>query len=440
MLFGLALLGCTTLVVPRLEREPEERRLVVVVPGITGVELVQPERHRVVWGRGVNLLCPRDGGYRLAAAELLPGRAIRRIRLGPIVKPIYAPIERLFVANGWSAGDLERPSEEADLFFFEYDWRRGNGESANRLASQLENLAAVRGGEVGVSLICQSNGALICRYLAKYGTTTPEEAARGRGASLTGVRLEQLVLVGTANGGSLRVLQNLNHGRRYVPWVGRTFQPELFATFESLFQDLPIYADDLFLDSTGEPITVDLFDPETWERYGWSIYAEEAARRLGRPAAREVFPAPAERRANLAQRLDRARRLRALLDRDVDLDGLRYFSIQNDRVPTAARAVLRSSGGRWETLFFGDPAIRGRLARRLASDGDGHATVASQQWLPDSERAAFAEPTWYVDGAHFEMILEPEVLERLLQIGAAPREPSDRPPTRPETPSRPAAR
>lgn len=392
--------------------------MVVVVPGITGVELVDPDSGRIVWGRGANLFCPRDGGYRLGALELVPGRAIRRIGIGPVVKPIYAPIERLFVDNGWSRGDLRHPTGTADLFFFEYDWRRGNGESAVRLARQLAALAATRGREIGVSLVCQSNGALICRYLAKYGGATLEKAENGGVERIPGVRVEQLVLVGTANGGSLRILRLLNRGRRYIRWLGRTFRPELFSTFDSLFQDLPVYADDLFLDTAGEPLEIDLFDPAAWERYGWSIHAPEVGRRLHRPAAERLLRA-AGRHEALDERLARAQRLRRLLDRDLDVGDVRYFSIQNDRIPTAARAVLRPTANGWETLFFGDPGIDGSVVARMIAEGDGHATVSSQRWLPATELEALAEPTHYVDGGHFGMILEPEAMELLLAISTA---------------------
>lgn len=417
----LALTACSSVTVPRLESPPAERRIVVVVPGITGVELTDPDTGKAVWGRGVDLLFPRDGGYRLAAEDLVPGRAIRRIRLGPVVKPVYAPIERLFVANGWSLGDLRHPSGDADLFFFAYDWRHGNSRSAVELGRELVALARERGSELPVSLVCQSNGAHICRYLAKYGTASLEEAEHGVVERLEGVHVEQLVLVGTANGGSLRILRFLNQGRRYVPLVGRHFRPELFFTFESLYQDLPTYQDDLFLDPEGRALAVDLFDAATWKTYGWSIYSDSARRHLARREASEVFPEAEERDAFLARALDRARRFRSLLDRDVDIGDTRYYSIQNDRIPTPARAVLRATAGRAETLFPGDARIPAGLEARLTAPGDGHATKESERWLTATETDALAAPVFDGDGPHFEMILEPDVLESLLAICAEPR-------------------
>lgn len=416
----LALAGCTAVSLPRLDSPPETRRTVVVVPGITGVELVDPSSGKVVWGRGVDLLWPHDGGYRLGPEDLVPGRAIRRIRLGPIVKPIYRPIERLFTENGWSSGDLAQPSPGADFFLFSYDWRQSNSRSAIELGRQLGVLAASRGGESAVTLICQSNGAHVCRYLVKYGTAPMDEAEHGRSRAVPGVRIDQIVLVGTANGGSLRLLQFLNRGRRYVPLVGRRFQPELFFTFESLYQDLPAYREDLFVDPSGESLDVDLFAAETWSRYGWSVHAPAASRRLARPRARALGPPAQAPGAFLAQALERARRFRDLLDGDVAVAPVRYYSIQNDRALTPARAVLRPTPDGWETLLPGDPEIDGSLAARLVAPGDGHATVSSQRWLSAAELDAFEEATFHVDGGHFEMILQPEALDRLLAICASP--------------------
>ena len=63
--------------------------------------------------------------------------------------------------------------------------------------------------------MCQSNGERICRYLAKYGAATLEEAEAGRTAPLPGIAIEKVLLVGTSNAGSLRILRELNRGRSY---------------------------------------------------------------------------------------------------------------------------------------------------------------------------------------------------------------------------------
>jgi hypothetical protein len=431
--------ACSSVTLPH---DPElaarsERPIVVLVPGVTGVELVDPSSGRRLWGRGRNLIAPRDGGRKVAiplspgpptepVSGLVPGRVIEQIRLGPITKPIYGPIVQLMQEHGWQRGDLDSPAPADDFFLFSYDWRRDNSLAANRLADLLERLSrSDGGGDLGVSLICQSNGAHICRYLVKYGSATLSEAEDGDPKPLEGVTIERLILVGNANGGSLRMLRFLNGGRKYVTGIGRSFRPETFFTFEALFQDLPVYSSRLFVDSEGRPLEVDLHDPDTWRRYGWSIYGADSARRLARNRRPEVFADAQVRERHLADSLALARRLHTALERDLPVGETRYYLIQNQALPTPGLAVLRESSDGWQTLLTGDKALRPLLAAEQATaPGDGHATLDSQLWLAPAEIAAFGAEPFYVEGAHFEMILQPPTLERLLRILADPPRPA----------------
>ena len=94
-------------------------------------------------------------------------------------------------------------------------------------------------------------------------------------------------------------------------------KPEAIFTFESAFEALPAYRADLFFDEAGEVLDVDLFDPASWERYGWSIYSHGPAKRIRKKGGEELFGTPGQRRDHLARNLERSRRLQALLMRDV---------------------------------------------------------------------------------------------------------------------------
>ncbi len=412
---------------PLVERSA--RRPVVLVPGVTGTKLRDPESGRVLWGRGVDLLKPRDGGYAVArplAADATgdsgaePFEVIEAIRLfgGLVRMEIYGPIVRLLEANGYRRGDLTRPVPEADFFLFAYDWRDDLVVSARRLAAQLERLRRARGLELlEVDLICQSAGGQICRYLAKYGGASLESAEARPPEALEAVRVAKAILVGTSNGGSVRILRELDRGRTYVPAVGRKMRPEVLFTFPSLFQDLPVYRDDVFVGADGEPLALDLFDGDVWLRHGFSIFAVPSRRRIERRGREDLFGDAAERRAALDRFLDRARRLHAVLARDAAGFATRYYSIQNVADATPDRAVLleRPAGG-WELLYTGDRRLRKRPQLRAAvtAGGDGHAPVASQAWLSPQERAALAAEPLHLRGDHFAMILDPLALERIL--------------------------
>jgi hypothetical protein len=341
------------------------------------------------------------------------------IRLLGFRKPVYGPILETLREAGYQEGDWKDPRPGDSLFSFSYDWRQDNVLSAGRLAKQLAALRDVQPqGRLAVRLICQSNGGHICRYFAKYGGASLQEAEAGAGGPPPGVEVRQLIFVGTANGGSLRMLRELHRGRRYLGSMGRKLQPETLFTFRSLFQDLPAYRQDLFVDADGKPLDIDLYQAETWQRYGWSVFDAKAQRRLAK-APLELFASAEERLAYLQEQLDRARRFQALLKRDSPAFGSpRYDLIQNVFTETPDRALMVQEDGRWEIFFTGDRRLRkaGYLRSVTAAPGDGHAAQASQLWLSPQELAALATEPHLVRGGHFEMILSASAKRRLVEL------------------------
>ncbi len=402
------------------------RSVTVLVPGVTGVSLERPDGGLAPWGTGRALLWPRDRGYGVALPVVdganplaVPGRVLDEVRLTRWVrKPVYGPIFRRLEESGLSRGDLSDPGPRADLFGFAYDWRRSNVASARDLAEALEHLRIQRGqGTLEVRLICQSNGAHVCRWLAKYGTAGLDEAEAGVTRRPAGLRIERLVLVGASNGGSLRILREMNRGRRYVPVVGRPFRSEAFFTFRSLFEDLPAGDGRRFVDLDGRALDVDLWDPASWWTRDWSIFHPAVRGRLECRPRPDLFADGPARRRLLVTALEDARRFQRLLARDPE--GYRppaLFRVENLSRPTPVRAVLTRKGpGRpWKTLFPGDRAVdrRPRLVARLLEPGDGHASATSQRRLSPAESRAVVDSA-EVAGEHFEMILEQETLDAL---------------------------
>ena len=227
--------GCTQVSPPVVETEvaASVRTPVVFVPGVTGVGLRDTATEEFVWGKGKDLLRPHDRGHGLARSvtashpgpRIVPGGVILELQLFGLIRfRIYQPLVDLFLANGYRLGDLEHPRSTDDFFLFSYDWRQDNVASAARLADQLETLRRVRGQEtMRINLICQSNGAHICRYFTKYGGLSLEDAESGHPRVPASSTVDSLILVGASNGGSIRVLRDLNRGRKYVDVIGRHF-------------------------------------------------------------------------------------------------------------------------------------------------------------------------------------------------------------------------
>lgn len=426
--------------VPPTALDAAPRTPLVLVPGATGSALRDRASGRVLWGTGNDLLFPRDGGYDLARSLATPEGApdpvepfavLHRVRLlGVVTKPVYGPLLDRLEADGYRLGDLDHPQPGATLFPFAYDWRQEDTSVVRSLVAKLEALRRVRGEErLPIDLLCQSNGAHICRYLAKYGAASLDEAEtlsrEGREGPPATLDLRHVLLVGASNGGSLRILRFLDEGRRYIALVGRKIQPETMFSFPSLFEDLPSSKEPLFLGADGEPLEVDLYAPASWKTYGWSVFASEARRRLARRGRSDLFGDEGERERYLERVLATARRFQRLLARDsAGFTHPRYALLGSVDQATPARAVLlRGSDGKgreggWRTLIPGDRELRRfpRLEALSTAQGDGHATHASLLALSPQETDALVGPPFFAPGPHFEMILDPEVSREILRL------------------------
>jgi hypothetical protein len=407
---------------------------VVFVPGVTGTKLRDSGTAEPYWGSPRQLFRPRDGGYQLVLplalggphglahpqARYQPTEPIWQLRFPGWTKQVYRPLLESFEARGYRLGDLTAPDRQHDFFFFNYDWRYGNLDTVRRLDRQLEALSQSHGGS-GVDLVCQSNAAKICRWLAKYGSLDVDTAEAGTSWRRE-YRIRKLILVGASNNGALRVLQLLLQGRTYIPLVGRRIHPETFFSIRPLFEDLPADREDLFFDETGRVVKVDLFDARNWPEYGWSIFNRSAIERLRRRPRLDLFGDRRSQLEYLEAQLGQARRIQRLLARDSDhFSEVYYYRLENASAPTIDRALLTRESGEWRTHFLGDRRLaRDRVLEELASAvGDGHAVLASQRGLSPQENAALAD-TAMVSGGHFEAIIGAEGLDAILGFLAEP--------------------
>lgn len=396
-----------------------ERGIVVFVPGITGTTMRDRETGRVAWGDFRSLFLPADGGYAIAmplgGAEdrLEPGEPILRIGSLPKARrDVYLPVVLAYEKAGYRRGE--------DLLLFGYDWRRDSIENARLLARKLDAIAAADSARP-IHLVCQSNATYLCRWALRYGDVSLDDAEAGVRAR-PNARVVSVTMLATANGGGIRILRELNRGRRYVAFIGRRFRPEVFFTCESLYQDLPAGRGDLFVDEDGQPLDIDLFDARNWKTYGWAIFGHDAARRAA--GAPDIFGDESTQLAALERWLDRAKRMHAALLDDAAPwpDGVRLVSIQGQSYPTISRVVVMRDGGAWKTLFLGDRELEGHpaLDGLLSEPGDIHASVRSQQTLAPSELRALGDATHHVEGDHLGIAHQPETWRILVDtVGEA---------------------
>ena len=410
---------------PGVEGEEKEVRAaqaqgpeaLVFVPGVTGSRLENPATGEVVWGDSSQVFSPKDRGYstvlplRNAAYDgLVATDILSHLKLFGFSKEIYRPLVEFLTKAGWKRGDLNQPNPTQNLYFFAYDWRRPNERAIAELDGALRRLSAA--GFSAVRLICQSNAGRICRYVAKYGAM-PAEGGPAEAAAERAYTIRQIVLVSNSNGGALRQLHELHNGRRYVPGIGRFMAPETLFALRTLFEDLPFYRTDLFLDDNGAALDLDLYDATTWVEQGWSIFRADLEDELAQPAAKRLFGSRQDQLAYLQERLQHARRVNELLMAPVESYPTGLCLLQNETKATYERALVTAQRGKPRLLFADDRGVPKRLGPLLASPGDGHGTAESQDFLSAQESAA-VQARYSVNGGHFDTITREETLERLL--------------------------
>jgi len=107
-------------------------------------------------------------------------------------------------------------------------------------------------------------GGLITRYYLRYGpidvTQDNQFPVNYHGEE----RVRRVVLLGTPNLGSVESLKAFIAGRQ----LGlRRVPPEVLVTFPSFYQLFPHPINDWLLNAEGEPLDLDPFDLETWQRF-----------------------------------------------------------------------------------------------------------------------------------------------------------------------------
>lgn len=328
-----------------------ERNPIIVIPGILGSTLVDEQSGETVWGAFLGDFAnpARDAGLRAFALPMgrnLPLSALRddaiptgvlstfRLRLFglPFEQRAYANILRNLGVGGYrdnelgESGAIDYGGQHFTCYQFPYDWRRDNAENAARLhAFILEKRAEVRAelrSRFGVDrpdlrfdLVAHSMGGLVSRYYLRYGAAPlPEDGSlpelTWEGASL----VDQVILIGTPNGGSVQSLQDLVEGVGYGPLLPR-YPAAAVGSLPSVYQLLPRPRHASIVDAGG--VALDVYDPQIWVRHGWGLASPDAD-----PGLRALLPeveSAAERREialdHLAKSLARARQFAAALDR-----------------------------------------------------------------------------------------------------------------------------
>jgi hypothetical protein len=154
---------------------------IIIVPGLTGSELVNKNNGDVVWFQKSRA---KDDDIRLPISpvlarnrdNLVAGDIIRNVRFLkflPEVEIYDKLIDSLEKRGGYKEGKWNAPSKDGyqDTFYvFAYDWRLDNVENARLLMRKVNALKTkLRKPNLKFNVVAHSMGGLITRYAAMYG-------------------------------------------------------------------------------------------------------------------------------------------------------------------------------------------------------------------------------------------------------------------------------
>ena len=382
------------------------KRPVIVIPGILGTELINSKTGEKVWPSAFRTSqegLPISSDLAANRDDLVPGKIIETVKLARVLPEVYVYkdlLEALRRYAGYRDGDWENPAADGyeDTFYvFAYDWRQDNVSNARELFRRIDRLKAkLQRPDIKFNIVAHSMGGLIARYAAMYGDLDlPGDESPITPTWAGAAHISKIVMIGVPNEGSADAFATLIDGysiteglRRRVPLLNKLTAEDVVKT-PSVFQLMPHREAVRFLDENLQALPVNLYDPEVWKRYGWSvIYSSPEFRRHYAEASGTDGSSEDELDAYLAAQLRRARRFHEALDtKTTTYAPVTLLAIGGDCEETFnAPIVMRDEKhNRWITLtrpreYRTSSGVK--ISKQQATDamyapGDGRVTRAS---------------------------------------------------------------
>lgn len=364
------------------QHETPDRNPVVLIPGLMGSKLRDNSSGAVVWGAfGPRGLDPNSGdGARLFAVPMEEGKKLADLRDDvrpdgaldrmivdfwglPFEQQAYAQILGALGVGGYrdqdlaEAGLVDWGDQHFTCFQFDYDWRRDIVESARefdrfiqekrRYVQQgIEKRFGIENYDVKFDIVAHSMGGLVARYYLRYGAADLPADGSLPQVTWAGRRfVENVVIIGTPNAGSIEALLSLVNGYRPAMLLP-SYSPAVLGTLPSLYQLLPRSRHRPLLDETGRPVQ-DIFAPDLWRRYGWGLADESQDRQ--RSFLLPKIETPARRRQIALEHqqkvLKRAKQFTDAMDTPAERPAsLKYFLMAGDAEETWKTAQIGPDG------------------------------------------------------------------------------------------------
>lgn len=446
---------------------------IIIIPGIEGSEIVDRSGKKLWFsihrGKTDDLRLPiTSTNLARNRDSLRAGDIIRKvdIKLLPDIE-VYGSLTDALEEKGYAEATWAAPRAVDVYYVFAYDWRRDNVENARLLMQRMAEVKRrLRRPQLKFDIIAHSMGGLIARYAAMYGSAEPP-AGTPSPTWAGAAHIRRLMMFGTPNLGAFAAFNALLEGEpiiagRKLPLID-DFRAEDVFTLPSIYQLLPHQP--RFLDENLQPIALDLYDAETWLKYGWGALADpkflsklKDAQRLA-ATNKEIKPKPydgkgnnddrllsrvtfAQARAYLAAVLGRAKRFHAALDAPSKRQPIPFYVYGGNCSDTLAAAVLISDkDGKWTTVL-NDKEIKARdgtvfkkdeVKAAIYAPGDGRVTAASlvaagQPLAADAKVEFFGEryplaSSLFACCSHTKMFLEKPIQDSFLSALVVARTP-----------------
>ena len=364
---------------------------VVFIHGVTGSKLRHSESNKELFPGSVSRIVTSDYAdlaYKIDPVTLEPiedNIEAFEINDSVIGQDFYGNIIKTLADIGHYT--LLKPGQQVDksrknYYLFYYDWREDNAATAARLADFIDQIRVdYAEPDLKVDIVAHSMGGLITRYYVRYGRQDVLDDNDFPVNMYGGERVRRVILLGTPNLGSLKILNIFIEGLK-VGGADKIYT-ETLATMPSLYQLLPHALINWIVTLEGKPLKRDIFDVRIWKRFQWSIFSPEVRERIA-----SNFTSTEEAETYLQtldkyfeKRLERARRFVWSLTVPLPEDHPKLIVFGGSCDLTPARIVVEEVDGISEVRMRPDeitsPVAGIDYDALLLEPGDGSVTKAS---------------------------------------------------------------
>lgn len=349
---------------PALQFPKTGKPPIIVIPGLIGSELINKETDETVWfnlsrSKTDDLRLPISTNLKANKDNLVAGDILRNIKYLKFLPEteIYQSIATSLKLPGeYEEGNWDTPTAngyEDTYYVFPYDWRRDNVETARLLVQKINALKLkLKRPDLKFNIVAHSMGGLIARYAAMYGDADLPAGTRRIAPNWAGAKsIGKIFLVGTPNEGSVPSLSGLLNGysisRINLPFIQSITKFDMF-TIPAIYELLPHGGTLRAFDENLKPLKIDIYNPATWEKYGWAAYTD--------PKFSKEFSIQEQSQAKAYFRvvLNRAKRFHEALDANITAKSpVSMYIIGADCKPTldALIIVRDSKKDRWRTIL-----------------------------------------------------------------------------------------